>query len=451
MKIKQVLLTAAGAALFAGSASAQVVYLSSTQPAAQALGATGTWDDSTTSNWATAIGGSTYTTWSGAGTTTAGFAGLTASTTITVSGDKTLSGMEVFKNQAAGYNVTFTAASATTITLNGTLDGQYNPAAAANRSVNFNGSAQLRGTYTVQNTAANNSMVVLAANANNNIGGNMTLGSKAQYAPGALPTGLSINMDGGSIAMANGSYLNSGVVELKGTNTSSYIATSAAATTVRNFGLAQTSNTTYAGIFTNGHATDGGWDIIKSGAGTLTLTGDNTGMVKSSTSTAREVANISAGALVGGNNAAFGASTLANVGVSSTGTIGVANNANLGINNLAITNGAHFYFDLSGATSFTDTQLLIGGNQTGATSLVVDIAGMNTAAGQGTYTLATISGTKAFTSVSIGSITTGWETSTIAWNGNNLEFTAVPEPSTWALVLSGVAAIMIFGPRRRRD
>jgi hypothetical protein len=102
VKLKLSILTALATAILAGSASAQV-YLSSTQPAAQALGATGTWDDSTTSNWATAACGSTYTTWSGAGSTIAGITGLTAASTITVTGSKTLTGLELYKNQSGGF------------------------------------------------------------------------------------------------------------------------------------------------------------------------------------------------------------------------------------------------------------------------------------------------------------------------------------------------------------
>ena len=419
MKLKPILLTAAAAAMFAGSASAQVAYISSVTSGAQTLTGAATWDDSTTANWANAQGGSTYNTWNtwtNAGTTIAGFTSLTANSTITVSGNKTATGLEVFKNTVGGFQVFFAAGSSTTLTVNGNIENKATTTTGV-RTINFNStSLLLRGDYSLVN-AVGTSILKLSSSAAGAVGGNMTLNSLTQYGPSGTPdSGLKLNMNGGSIDMgAANTFATGGIAELKGSSTASVI--SVTTTSARTFRVNQTGNTTYAGSFTNTGA-GLGWTIQKESTGTLTLTGDNSGMSKGAT--AYTTATINGGALVGGHNAAFGTSTLANVTVGASGTIGVANQANLGINNLALSNGAKFVFDLSGATSTNDTQLAVGGTWTLGTtkSYTIDLLG-TTGLANGKYTLITsVNATGA----------TNWITGT-GWGANTLSYD--PTTSIW--------------------
>ena len=335
--------------------------------------------------------------------------------TINLSGNKTVTGMEFFKNSNSGLQFLFTgAAAATTLTVNGNIENKSILTTGV-RTINFNNAnLLLRGDYSLVNTSGGTSILKLSSSAASAVGGNMTLNSLTQYAPAAVPdSGLKLNMNGGAVDMGGFNTFGSGIAELKGSSTASVITTSGSGKTFR---VNQATDTIYAGNFTSSVAA-GGWSIQKESTGALTLSGDNSGMTKGAT--AYTSATINGGKLIGGHNSAFGTSTLANVTVGALGTIGVANQANLGINNLTLTSGAKFFFDLTGAVGSTDTQLLVGGNQTGAVDVTVALAGL-TNSGSSSYTLMSVTGTTAATNFTQGTLTSDYQWLSLGWSGKDL-------------------------------
>ncbi len=452
MKTKSLLIPLLFAALLTGSARAQV-YISSNTTAGQVIDAANTyWYNDATANWATAIGGSTYTSWPSAGTTQVGFTNATIASTIRLSTSYTISGMELYKNQTGAFAIGFgSGTGGLTLTLNGNMSGQWNPASESELAVNFSSTnVALRGTYTVTNTATNNSTLVVTSSGNQTVGGNMTLGSKAVFSMNSSSAGvrpaldMKLNLAGGSVrigAAGGNQQFASGVAELKGNSTASTISNISAVSGMGNatFKLNQASDTTYVGTFIA--KSSGSWTLDKNGSGSLTLTGNNSNMTYVSATTVA----INAGSVIGASDAAFGNAALSNITVGGNGTLGVANRANLGVHDVSLAAGSLLSFDLAGAVGFTDTQLLIGGNQLGAFDIPINLTNISGLA-DGAYPLIQVTGSMAGT-FSKG---TGWGGATLATDSNNVYLVVgIPEPGTFALAGLGISILVGWRLKRR--
>lgn len=215
----------------------------------------------------------------------------------------------------------------------------------------------------------------------------------------------------------------------------------------------------YSGAISNGAS---GMTLTKTGAGTQILSGTNTytGNTTVSTGTllingstsASSAVSVASGATLGGNGTIGGATTITGILApgNSIGTLNVTSNVTwVG----AATAGAttNWLFELG--TSNTSDKLNITGNFLKDTSLgttfMFDFAG---SANEGTFTLVDWTGTTGF-SVGDFSYTNlgGGLTGTFNFNGSQLDFIAVPEPSTAWSMAAGLAMVVIFAHRRRRQ
>lgn len=444
-------MTLIATATLSGMASAQV-YISSNTTVGQVINESNTfWYNDATANWATAIGGSTYTSWPSAGTTLVGFTNATIASMIRLSTSYAITGMELYKNQTDAFAVGFGAGvGGLTLTLNGNMDGQWNPATESEIAVNFSSTnVSLRGTYTVTNTATNNSLLVVTSSGNQTVGGNMTLGDKAVFSMNSSSAGvrpaldMKLNLAGGTVrigASGGNQQFASGVAELKGNSTASTISNISAVSGMGNatFKLIQASDTTYAGSFVA--KSSGSWTLDKNGAGSLTLSGNNTNMTYVSATTVA----INAGSVIGASDTAFGNAALSDITVGAAGTLGVANRANVGVHDVSLTSGSLLSFDLSGATGFSDTQLLIGGNQFGAFDVPINLTNIGGLA-DGAYPLIHVDGSMAAT-FSKG---TGWNAASLVTDANNVYLVVgVPEPGTF--LLAGLGISILLGGRIKR-
>lgn len=447
MKMKLLLVTLFATVMLADMASAQV-YISSNTTAGQVINAANTyWYNDSTANWATSASGSTYTSWPSAGTTAVGFTNLTMNSTIRLSTSYTITGMKLYEGQTGAFAAGFGAGTGgLTLTLNGNMEGYWNPATESELAVNFSSvNVSLRGTYTISNTANNNSYLVLASSGNTTVGGTMTLGNKAIFSMNSSSanvkpsTDLKINLAGGSVrigASGGNQVFSYGIAELKGSSTASTISNISAVSGMANatFKLNQASNTTYAGTFVA--KSGGSWMLNKYGTGSLTLTGNNTNMTYVDTTTV----TINEGSVIGASDTAFGNPTLCDVTVGASGTLGIANRANLGVHDALFTEGAKISFDLAGTTGLTDTQLLIKGIQMGEFDIPINL--FNTAGlANGTYTLLHVDGSM------MGSFVqgTGWDgNTTLTSDANNvyMRIGAIPEPGTMALTALGLSVLL---------
>jgi autotransporter-associated beta strand protein len=321
------------------------------------------------------------------------------------------------------------------LTLNNTVNGLN----GANTGfwVTLNG-----GTLNLNNAAAinnnnhaahgNNGFVIAGGTLNNTSGSAVTLNTNASM-------GIGINGDfafstaGGT--SANNLSLGTNAVTL-GTpaGTSRTITTNGSATL------------TIGGIISNGTTAN---SLIKAGTGTLKLSGVNT--YTGSTSVTDGTLDVASGGSIGtssgltvnGANAVLaGAGTVSGINLTSgaispgEGGIGTLSGSSLAWN------GGSLNFDLSSSGATSDTLALTGdfGPGTGST-FVFNLSGGQ--AGQ-TYTLVTF-GSTSFASAS--QFTSTGVNGSFTLNGSNLTFTAVPEPSTMALMAIGLGA---FAWRLRR-
>ncbi|MFZ4777284.1 MAG: autotransporter-associated beta strand repeat-containing protein, partial [Terrimicrobiaceae bacterium] len=220
----------------------------------------------------------------------------------------------------------------------------------------------------------------------------------------------------------------------------------------------------YSGIIGTGAGTLG---ITKSGTGTQTLAGNNTytGNTLVSSGTLIIDGSLAAGSTVsslatlGGNGTVNGLTTLSAAGsIINPGTAGTVGNLAL-TGGLTASSGGAFNFDLSG----------------GVTDRISLGAGGLTAGGTWTFTLNNLGGMSAGTPYTLLSGTGTWSSSpTLAFNllgglvlddGYNgtgykwdntsgadsltVQFSAIPEPTTWALLAFSLTTVMVL--RRRRN
>jgi autotransporter-associated beta strand protein len=215
----------------------------------------------------------------------------------------------------------------------------------------------------------------------------------------------------------------------------------------------------YSGNITNGAAN---MTLTKTGAGTQILSGANTytGNTTVSTGTllingstsASSAVSVASGATLGGNGTIGGATTITGILApgNSIGTLNVTSNVTwVGAASAGAT--TNWLFELG--TSNTSDKLNITGDFLKDTSLgttfMFDFAG---SANQGTFTLVDWTGTTGF-SVGDFSYTNlgGGLTGTFAFNGTQLDFIAVPEPSTALSMVCGLAIAGFLMHRRRRQ
>jgi len=188
------------------------------------------------------------------------------------------------------------------------------------------------------------------------------------------------------------------------------------------------SSTEFSGVISSANAT--GW-FVKTGNGTLTLSGDNT--------YAQETRVDAGGLLINGDQSA------------ATGAIAVSFNAVLGGNgttggNIILADGAKLLFDAASTLTADGTSVDLGNLS------VANLVGLDNTVADGTYTL--IDGTAAldFTSVqNLGAVNAadlGGGKSAYFDNGSlDLKLVVIPEPATISML--GLGALIAWAVRRQ--
>jgi len=237
-------------------------------------------------------------------------------------------------------------------------------------------------------------------------------------------------------------------------NLSSVITSGTSAVTSLTLNPGSAVTNTYSGVIAN--LGSGAMALNKSGAGTQILSGTNTYsgittinagtlLITGNSSSATGAVNVAAGATLGGNGTIGGAVTVAgslNPGTASTLTLGSTLTFGSG-STLALTLGSN-----SSKIAFLSAGANLLGSGNATLSFTQD-TGFDYGA---TYRIFENTSTTAFAFSSI----TGYDTSAYQAqfgfdsNNYNLTFTAVPEPSSYALLLFGLAGV-IFARRRLRS
>lgn len=427
MKTKLAILTAA--TLLAGSHAwaADLSLSSSTSNNTTPNGATIPWNTTDTYWW----NGSSNVAWTNNNTVV--FTGVTTDSNLNTFIDPTVTGITV----NAGRNLRI----ANTDTGNAhtvTVEGAVNVATNRNLEIGTGGTVNITMTGNMTKTGAG-SFILNTANAI--LAGNTDIQAGALTYNAGTMTNAAIKVSGTGQFVLNGSPT---IAKLEGTGNTVLLGTTGSS---KSLTIAQTADTTYSGNFVGG-GSGGNKDltIVKNSSGTLLLTGDNSGMLKAAAGTA---VTVSGGTLTAGSNNALGGggSFGNNVSVGASGRLGVANQANASLNNLTLATGSKFLFDLTGAASTTDTQLLIGGTWTGTGNYTIDLLG-TTGLAAGNYTLIDMT-----TSSTIGAAGftqgTGWGSNTLSWTTDQVILTVIPEPTTWALLAGSLTTVVIFRRRRR--
>ncbi len=299
------------------------------------------------------------------------------------------------------------------------------------------------------------------------VGGNNTI-LRLTTANDRLPTGTNLTINGG--ATAGGivdlntfnqkvGALSGGSGTVKGIVTNNAAGTGTATLTVESTSL----SSTFAGTLQNGATAKVA--LTKAGAGTsLTLTGTNTYtgattvnggslIIDGSLASGSAVA-VNSGGLLGGSGTIGGTTTLAagsklSAGSNSTATLTFSGSLDIAA---AANDSSAFVFTLG--SSFDK---IVAGSLTLGTG-VIDAADFSFTAGSGfadgqTYTLfesTSVAGT--FTSFLVSNIGGSGIDGTIALSGNNVVLTtsAIPEPSSYALLLGGASVLLATSVRSRR-
>ena len=409
--------------------------------------------------------------------------------TLTLNGTNTYTGGTTISAGTVAFNNSFALGSGA-ISLNGTLSALANATLSNNVSVatagilrvgsgntftnsgiiSGNGSITKNSQGTLDLSSANSNSFsggmkiddgIVVVTAIGNSGSNSALGTNATIQLGAGTSVGAIRWEGTSDETTNK------VIDFKSTTTSSSGGTITANNTGRT--LTFTSNTTATGsgnktftlggsgnIVFNGVISNGAnatVSITKSGTGTTTLGVANTytgatlvsagTLIVNGSTGASSTVTVNAGATLGGSGTINGATLVngtLNPGTASTLTLGATLTLGSG-STLALTLGSS-----SSKIAFSSAADNLIGSGNAALSLTQG-AGFdyNT-----TYRIFENTNTTGFTFSSITGYDNAAYTANFAKSGSNydLSFTAVPEPSTYALLLTGLAAF--FFMRRRR-
>jgi autotransporter-associated beta strand protein len=250
--------------------------------------------------------------------------------------------------------------------------------------------------------------------------------------------------DTGSVTFNNVSTTNRSILDMKGFNetvdllVSSGSSASSATGIVTNSGATQStltlgggsaSSATFTGVIQDGTSSIA---LTKSGSGTQILSGANTYTGGTT---------ISAGTLQAANTAALGAGAVTVSG----GTLslnGASVQAVSGITDLSLTSGT-IAFTLTSAVSFDSISgtgsFTLSGGTIDLTNSVTDYAS--------TYQILNFTSGGAVSGITISNYDTTSYTASLS-NTGVLSFTAVPEPSEYALAIVGLLGVMIFVRRR---
>lgn len=191
------------------------------------------------------------------------------------------------------------------------------------------------------------------------------------------------------------------------------------------------------------------------GAGTLTLNGNSTAFSGG--------VDVNSGSLVGGNSGALGTGPVAVAGgtLSASGTLSEIGALSLSTGVIALNQST---FDLSSGQNFTMSGGTLdltdvsgsvgaitsdgGGSSFSISSGILDLGG-NTWNYSNTYDILAGFGTGSISGLTVTDYDTTDYTANVS-NAGVLSFTSVPEPSTWATMLAGLASLALFQFRRMR-
>lgn len=397
-----------------------------------ATSAAGTWDTTTTSAWNPGP-----VAWSTASTDVAAFGGSAATYTVAIANNTAISAGGI--TVSTGNNVTINGGTGSTFTLSGSaIDGAGNLtfglAVAGSSGLVKSNAGILRfkatSTYTGDTTFSGGQITL---EANNGIGSSGSL---------AITGASTLSLQG----------KNQSVAGLSGASTAIIRTTSGNATST----LTITGGSgTFAGTLTNSGV--GALLAITNSGGSLTLSGTNT---------YNGATIVSGGTLTLGSNLANTASVTVSGGTLASNVAAV----NLGAGAFSLTSGAlsangasigtftiaanQAFSATLGTLNFTlgasNTSDQIIGSGTGALSLTnLTLALNGSTSVTGSYTLFTgFGGTHTISGITITGLDSGY-TGILDNNGIlTVSFSAVPEPSTWALLI-GVTALGFTAVRRR--
>lgn len=230
-------------------------------------------------------------------------------------------------------------------------------------------------------------------------------------------------------------------------------------------GGTNTGNNTISGVIADNNATTGRIALIKADAGTWVLSGNNTYtgstnvtsgtlLVNGNQTSATGNVTVAAGATLGGNGTLGGATTIAGILSPGNGGIGTLNITGNTTWQGASSNGTATDWIFQLGTSNSADVLNITGNFLKDTSLGTNFRfDFGGSAHSGTFVLVNWSGSTGF-SASDFSYTNlgGGLTGSFAFNGSQLEFSAVPEASTWvAMVALAISTVAMSLYRQHRN
>jgi len=273
--------------------------------------------------------------------------------------------------------------------------------------------------------------------------------------------------DLGLVTLGNGSQmsLNTGTLaasartaNVSGITGSGTIRTTSSGTNTATLAISNTGTHSSSAVIQDGNATSS-LAVTKAGSGTQTFTGSNSFSGGTTITAGTLLVNNTAGSGLGTGSVTVGSGgTLGGTGSISGTTVvsGAIAPGATGIESLDVTNdvtwnaGASWKFELGSGNSSDRLNVTgVGSDFLKGTGSGWSFDFQNTGVFGDTYTLVDWDGstTFAFGDFSYSNLASGL-TGSFAINGTQLDFTVVPEPSTWVLVGVGLISMVVF--RRRR-